>query len=192
MTTIVRYKNHLVGDNRYLNLQGASVITRPGPAKFFKHETGKAYIGISGGISNHAVWQALAADFSQTLIDLDNYPSKLPSFSNTLRLIEDKGKDNSVIQRGDAGIPHFMIATKDWTVTVLTDGDHIKNNKPMIGVYGAHDVIAIGSGGDFVSMQIPRINSKRTLITALQSACHGDPLTGGTLFYTEMNWGEQQ
>lgn len=192
MTTIVRYGNHLISDSRYLNLRGVSVITHEGPAKFFKHPTGKGIIGISGGISNYHVWKSIEADFSQALIDLDNYPEQMPNFDNILRLISNSGDETSVIQRGDAGVPHILIATKDWTVTILIDSDSNKKIKPVIGIYSAKELVAIGSGADFVSIQLTKINSKRSLIEAMTIAGRGDPLTGGKLFYTELKWEEEK
>lgn len=191
MTTIIRCGKHLLCDNRYLNLKGASVVTHDGPPKFFKHETGVGVIAISGGISNYAVWKALEADFSQILLDLNEYPEKLPSFENVFRLLDEKDDGSAILQAHDAGIPHTLIATEKWTVTLLTDSS--KKTKPSISIYPAHEFIALGSGGDFATMHhlmnTEQVNNQ-SLVKALIAATRGDLLSGGKIYHTELTWGK--
>lgn len=178
MTTIVRYKDMIISDSRYLTMVGDMIGTIAGPAKFYKHSSNAALIGIGGGFANKVLYDAVEKDISQAIIDLSNYPKVVPAFTETLKLLSDE-KQLENAKRDQ--VPSLLIATKTLTCTVLFCEDAM--NKPIVSVYPANIATAIGSGSESIFPLLMSITSREDLIECFRLAIMGDTFSGNDIYF---------
>lgn len=178
MTTIVRYKDHVVCDSRYMSLIGDGACSLKGPPKIFRNATNTALIAVSGAFSNKGVFDVFNADINQAIIDLLDYPNIVPAFKQTIAFYSnEENKKNGTRDQ----VPTVLIATKEWSCVFISDDS--KPNEPMIAVYPAAQPISLGTGTSSMLPLLDSIKGQDSIIKALQISLGHDCFSGNELYY---------
>lgn len=181
MTTLVRYKNLIASDSLYLTYIGSNVGNVPGPAKYFMHPTKKAIISICGGFSTKGIFDAYMADINQALVDLTSYPDTTPAFNTIAKMFSDE-EFKKVVNNNQ--VPSLMIITAELTCCVNVFDD--TPDKPVIAVYPADILVAMGTGSDAFFPLRDEIKTMQDIINVMQLAIMGDNLSGGKIYVSDI------
>lgn len=181
MTTLVRYKDCIATDSLYLTIIGSNIGNIEGPGKYYMHPTKKAIIAICGGFSTKGIYDAYMADINQAIIDLQTYPDTTPAFKTIINMFSDE-EFKKVANNNQ--VPSLMIITSELTCCVNLYDD--APEKPVITVFPANTLVAMGTGSDAFFPLRDEIKSMQDIISVMQLAIMGDNLSGGKIYVSDI------
>lgn len=170
MTTILRSGNYLYSDDKYQVQSSMGIQSVYGKCKWYKHPDFEAYIGHTGNVSA-AMFKCVLGYVNDLILKFIDDPNHIPAEE----LVQQHFKRENV---------NFILATKNWTLTVTEGGRY----RTCIDFSSPDRTMMVGSGSStLLGYDISGLAKSENLKNLLARIPKYDALTGNNFYRIDIS-----